>query len=743
MTADAVGGVWHLCARSARRPAGARRRDDPRGARPGAVGGPAALRRAPAGVELVRPACRSTGRPHAGRGRGGRRALSRASPPRSAPDIVHLNSPALAADARVRRAGRRGLRIPAWRPGGRRSRAGPLPPISSGAPTSSGAAIARADAMLGADRGLRGGDGRTYGLPAAPLVVRNGRRTAHVARACRRALRLHGRAALGRRQEPRDPRPRGRAPLVPVLAAGPLRGPERRTRHALACRGARPARATSRRARISRAGRSSSRPPATSRSASRCSRRPRPAAPSSCPTSRPSASSGTARPCSSCRRRRPARSRRAIERLAADPTARAASARPRQRARGDLHRRGDERGDAGASIDRCSPVAPHASSARGCRRMKFVYFTHSLASCWNHGNAHFLRGVLRELSVAGTRSRPRAGRAPGASRTCSQDHGEAGLDAYRAHYPELSSQTLRTRHRSGRAARRRGRGDRPRVERAVARRRDRPPAPQRRAGSRSSSTTPTTAPSAIRTRSAPSTSTATTACSPSARHWRRSIAAGAGATAFTSGTRLRTRACSVRLRRRTSGAGLVWIGNWGDDERSAELESFLFRPAQTRRPCRSTSTASAIRTTPWRRSRRYGARYRGWLPNAARAGGLRAPSRDRARAAPLLCRHAAGHSDDPRLRGAGLRHSAGLARPGATRKACSVPATRLSSSPATRPRWSAISRALANDADLRRSLVASGLDAIRSRHTCAHRVDELLAILATLGAPRAPLEMSA
>ena len=28
--------------------------------------------------------------------------------------------------------------------------------------------------------------------------------------------------------------------------------------------------------------------------------------------------------------------------------------------------------------------------------MRFVYFTHSLASCWNHGNAHFLRGVLRD-----------------------------------------------------------------------------------------------------------------------------------------------------------------------------------------------------------------------------------------------------------------------------------------------------------------------------------------------------------
>ena len=29
--------------------------------------------------------------------------------------------------------------------------------------------------------------------------------------------------------------------------------------------------------------------------------------------------------------------------------------------------------------------------------MRVAYFTHSLASCWNHGNAHFLRGVLREF----------------------------------------------------------------------------------------------------------------------------------------------------------------------------------------------------------------------------------------------------------------------------------------------------------------------------------------------------------
>ena len=33
--------------------------------------------------------------------------------------------------------------------------------------------------------------------------------------------------------------------------------------------------------------------------------------------------------------------------------------------------------------------------------MRFVLYTHSLVSDWNHGNAHFLRGVLRELQRRG------------------------------------------------------------------------------------------------------------------------------------------------------------------------------------------------------------------------------------------------------------------------------------------------------------------------------------------------------
>jgi spore maturation protein CgeB len=44
-------------------------------------------------------------------------------------------------------------------------------------------------------------------------------------------------------------------------------------------------------------------------------------------------------------------------------------------------------------------------------------------------------------------------------------------------------------------------------------------------------------------------------------------------------------------------------------------------------------------------------------------------------------------------------------------------------------------REIREDAELRRSLVDSGLETIRSRHTCAHRADELLGIVGRLAAP--------
>ena len=67
--------------------------------------------------------------------------------------------------------------------------------------------------------------------------------------------------------------------------------------------------------------------------------------------------------------------------------------------------------------------------------MKFVLFYHSLVSDWNHGNAHFLRGVVRELMARGHEValyEP----ADGWSRShLLADHGERAVAEFQAAYP--------------------------------------------------------------------------------------------------------------------------------------------------------------------------------------------------------------------------------------------------------------------------------------------------------------------
>jgi hypothetical protein len=76
------------------------------------------------------------------------------------------------------------------------------------------------------------------------------------------------------------------------------------------------------------------------------------------------------------------------------------------------------------------------------RPMRIVYFTHSLRSCWNHGNAHFLRGVLRELIAQGHDVVAYEPAKSWSMENLLKDHGEAGLEPYLQAYPELSSTTF-------------------------------------------------------------------------------------------------------------------------------------------------------------------------------------------------------------------------------------------------------------------------------------------------------------
>ena len=108
---------------------------------------------------------------------------------------------------------------------------------------------------------------------------------------------------------------------------------------------------------------------------------------------------------------------------------------------------------------------------------------------------------------------------------------------------------------------------------------------------------------------------------------------GAGASGSTSGTRPRTRASSARPPSRTSAAGLVWIGNWGDDERSAELESSSLVRKRVGLPLDIYGVRYPAEA--WRCFRRYGAPIAAGFPMRACRRSSRAIC-DRSCAAPAL-----------------------------------------------------------------------------------------------------------
>ncbi|MDX6805440.1 CgeB family protein [Terrihabitans rhizophilus] len=73
--------------------------------------------------------------------------------------------------------------------------------------------------------------------------------------------------------------------------------------------------------------------------------------------------------------------------------------------------------------------------------MRLVLYTHSLVSDWNHGNAHFLRGVLRELQARGHETLAMEP-ADGWSRAnLIEQNGPVALDWFAKSFPELTSQT--------------------------------------------------------------------------------------------------------------------------------------------------------------------------------------------------------------------------------------------------------------------------------------------------------------
>jgi spore maturation protein CgeB len=171
---------------------------------------------------------------------------------------------------------------------------------------------------------------------------------------------------------------------------------------------------------------------------------------------------------------------------------------------------------------------------------------------------------------------------------------------------------------------------------------------------------------------------------------------------------------------------VVWIGNWGDEERTRELEEFLMTPAAALGGAKFAVHGVRYPKDALQRLAQSNIEFRGYLPNlhapkmyARSKISLHVPRRFYANGlsgVPTIRVFEALASGSP-LVCAPWNDAEGLFRPG--QDYVCVPDSQ------------AMIAELANllrDDHARRQIAASGLETIRARHTCAHRAQQLLEI---------------
>lgn len=372
--------------------------------------------------------------------------------------------------------------------------------------------------------------------------------------------------------------------------------------------------------------------------------------------------------------------------------------------------------------------------------MKVVLFCHSILSDWNNGNAHFQRGIVGELVARGHSVSVFEPRDGWSAQNLLAEAGPDVLDGLRAFYPKLDVQrydlatldldaaldsaSLVIVHEwnalglISRLGKHRARGGRYQLlfhdthHRMVS------------------------APEEMRAYDF-SGYDGVLAFGEVLRERYREL--GWGQRAFTWHEAADTRIFHPRPSAQPAG-DLVWIGNWGDEERSAELLEFLLRPVQelslrarvygVRYPREATTALE-----------RAGIQYSGWLPNyavpevfsafRATVHVPRRPYAETLRGIPTIRPFEALACGIP-LVSAPWHDCEGMFRPGKDYL--------VARSGAEMQR---LLRAVLLDSDLARTLSESGRETVLARHTCAHRVDELLQICRGLGmklpaTPRAP-----
>lgn len=370
--------------------------------------------------------------------------------------------------------------------------------------------------------------------------------------------------------------------------------------------------------------------------------------------------------------------------------------------------------------------------------MRFVFYTHSLVSDWNHGNAHFLRGVMRELIARGHEAVALEPAGGWSRRNLVADQGVGAEARFTRDFPGLDAATYGPTFDHETAL---DGADvvvvhewsEPALVAAIGRLR------RRGRFTLLFHDTHHRAVSAAAAIDALDLDGYDGVLAFGATLRERYAARGWGRRAFTWHEAADTRLFRPRPEIKREG-DLVWAGNWGDGERGAELIEFLVEPV------RQLGLRATVRGVRYPAAARAalgdaGIAYGGWIANAdvpalfARHRlAVHVPRRPYVEALPgiptirvfealacgipLVC---APWDDVEGLFTLGEDFL--VARDGAAMTA-------------------AMRDLLANPARAA-ALAASGLARIRARHSCAHRVDELFAILRTLGATPATTEAAA
>jgi spore maturation protein CgeB len=171
---------------------------------------------------------------------------------------------------------------------------------------------------------------------------------------------------------------------------------------------------------------------------------------------------------------------------------------------------------------------------------------------------------------------------------------------------------------------------------------------------------------------------------------------------------------------------VVWIGNWGDEERTTELQEFLMTPATALREHKFAVHGVRYPETARQRLAESGIEFRGYLPN------LRAPEMyARSKISLHVPRrfYANGLSGVPTIRvfEALAAGSPLVCAPWSDSESLFSPNEDYV---CVRDSQAMIAelRNLLQDDRARQQLAQSGLETIRARHTCAHRAEQLLEI---------------